>query len=337
MNTFLVYYDFKNTMGNHAGMAYLANFLKLNVTNLKLIKNPNQEFKFGGFLSKIYAIYLGIYLALKVKKHDKIFFFEYLTKDIAYQDLTLFILRKLNIKNQIYVLVHLSGNNLLELYGYKSTIKEKLLLADKIFTLGSSLTKFIDELDIKKDVVTTFHYVDTNFYKPSDFKIEPSNKFTLKVICMGSLKRNFDDLKKVIEKCKHIEFHLCLGRMNKKTLLGNLNNVKKYDYLSEIELLKLMQSCNCSLSILHDTVGSNVITSSFSTGLVQIVSDVGSIRDYCTTKDSFLCNTITDYVAALNTLASNKEILNSMRGYSIKRAENLSKEKFLNEFKSFIQ
>ena len=35
------------------------------------------------------------------------------------------------------------------------------------------------------------------------------------------------------------------------------------------------------LNVMKDTIGSNVICTSMATGLSMVVSDVGSIRDYC--------------------------------------------------------
>ena len=88
-----------------------------------------------------------------------------------------------------------------------------------------------------------------------------------------------------------------------------MKNVTLYGFLDEKDLLALMQKCQVSLSILHDTVGSNVITTSMACGLVNVVSDVGSMRDYCDESCAILCDTQEDFIKALDQLSKNKNNL----------------------------
>lgn len=48
-----------------------------------------------------------------------------------------------------------------------------------------------------------------------------------------------------------------------------------------------MAKADLSLNVMEDTVGSNVITTSMAMGLGLIVTDVGSIRDYCDESNAF--------------------------------------------------
>jgi hypothetical protein len=98
-----------------------------------------------------------------------------------------------------------------------------------------------------------------------------------------------------------------------------------------------MQSCDVSLSVMEDTVGSNVITTGLATGLVQVVSDVGSIRDYCDEENSFFCNQIYDFVHSLHTLANDRQQLERMKKQAVLKAQQFSIEKFQEEFEKFIK
>ncbi|RZK02120.1 MAG: glycosyltransferase family 1 protein, partial [Flavobacterium sp.] len=283
---FIVYYDFSITSGNHAGMTHLVKLVSKQVQEVRPIKSISHNFRGGTLVAVIYACCLAVYFRFILKRGDKVIFFEYLTKGIAHQSLTAYLMRKLGITSPILALIHLSGDHLLELYGSKEKLIEKLKPIDKAVVFGSSLAKFIKSIGFEKEIVTTFHYADTDFYKPA---ANSKSQCELNVICMGGLKRNFRSLRRIIEAVPEIKFHVLMGKSELKPIFGDLKNVALYSYMSENDMFRLMKGCDASLSVLEDTIGSNVITSSMATGLIQIVSDVGSIRDYCSNDDSFLC------------------------------------------------
>jgi glycosyltransferase involved in cell wall biosynthesis len=330
---YIVYYDYKNTKGNHAGMAYLAKYLDQNIDEVRLIKNIPQEYKLGKYIAWGYAIFLGLYLALVLKKGDKVIFLEYLTKKLGHQVVTAKLLRFFGLKNKFYALVHYAGKHLLEVYGNSKNILTGLNPIDEIFVFGSSLKDFFESIGVHNKVVTTFHYVDTEFYCP---KVLRKTVEKINVLSIGNLKRDFPELKQIISQCSDLDFHICMGRKNIGHFFQGVKNVILYQYLSEIELLQLMQKCDVSISVLEDTIGSNAITTAMAVGLVQVVSDVGSIRDYCTTDNSFFCKSTNDFVMALNSLNHNKEVINKMSRNAMLNAHKFSKETFLSEFKNFI-
>ncbi len=157
------------------------------------------------------------------------------------------------------------------------------------------------------------------------------------MICMGSLKRNHDLLKDVITHCPFADFNICMGGKEYSYLFEETDNVNMHGYLPEDELLALMQQSDVSLSALYDTVGSNVIVTSMATGLVNVVSDVGSIRDYCSENDSFLCNDKKAFISALQKLNDNKNLLKELSANSIEKTRNLDLEKFLKVFPGLIE
>jgi glycosyltransferase involved in cell wall biosynthesis len=332
--TIIVYYDFAVTSGNHAGMAHLAKLISEELPQVEVIRSVPHHYKLGRYVGRVYAVLLAFYFSIVLKKDDKVFFFEYLTKGTAYQTLTAQYMRSFGIKSNIYVLIHLSPQHLLELYPGVEFIRDKLALTNKIFVFGSSLSKFLKSLDVQKEVITTFHYVDTRYYKPGRKRTVRGDK--LNVICIGSLKRNFLFLRDIVAQLPQINFHILMGKKNIKTLFEDMANVKLYSFLEEEEMLELMQSCDISLSVLDDTVGSNVITTSMAVGLIQVVSDVGSIRDYCNESDSFICKQVEDYTNAIQILDQDDELLEQMKTLTLQKAATISHEAFIKQFKEFI-
>ena len=330
---FIVYYEFNSTSGNHAGMAHLVKMIKRDLPEVRLIKSMPHYFKLGKYIARIYAVLLAFYFLLVLKKNDKVFFFEYLTKGTAFQALTSMLMRALGITSPIYALIHLSGQHLLELYHNKKYLKESLISVDKVFVFGSSLSPFLRSLGFQKEIITTFHYVDTDYYKALENK-----KYSrrLQVICIGGLKRNFPLLKNIVSYMPEITFHILMGKMNLMPLFKEVENVQLHAYLSEAKMLHLMQICDISLSVIEDTIGSNVITTSMAVGLVQVVSDVGSIRDYCDESNSFLCREAQDYVAAINMLDKDRTLLKKMKEKTLQRAATISHKAFIHQFKELV-
>ena len=57
-----------------------------------------------------------------------------------------------------------------------------------------------------------------------------------------------------------------------------------------------MNDSDISLNVMKDTIGSNVICTSMATGLAMVVSDVGSIRDYCDETNACFCSSPDDFI-----------------------------------------
>ena len=251
----------------------------------------------------IHAVLIFCYLFVTLKPGDKVFFMEYLTFGVAFQDRIAKWLKSAGKSNKLIGLVHLAGSHLLDLYGDEQIISHKLSWLDKIVVFGSSLATFIQERGFNKEIAVCRHYVDATFYQPQ--KVNNANE-RLQVIIVGRLKRNFQQLTEIITKtADDVVFHLCLGAEALPENLKQQANIISYGFLGEEELLRLMQTCDAHLAVLEDTVGSNAITSAMAVGLVQVVSDVGSIRDYCDESNSIFCTNVKDFTEALSFLSQN--------------------------------
>lgn len=186
---YIVYFDWPSTSGNHAGMSYYAKSIKIFAEkNIILIKNI--PFKGRKILCIFHTLLISFYLTIRLRKDDKIIFTEYLGKDCGYQDIIAFIISVLRNSICRYGIIHLNGNHLREIFKNDIEIIQKTNYLNKIIVFGSSLNIFLKNIGVQKEIITTYYYVDNIFYKPN-IQSYYSNK-NLKVIVMGSLKRNFN-------------------------------------------------------------------------------------------------------------------------------------------------
>lgn len=331
-NVYLVYFEWSNTKDNHAGMSYLASKLESDYENVKLIKMISGKSKWKKASNLLYIGVVALFLKLKTKDGDKIFLMEYLARS-CFQDKLAKILRVLNTKGRIVGLVHLAGSHLIEIYHSTGVIKPKMDLLDECMVLGSSLAKFLKEEVGFSKVSTTFHYVDTDYYKP---KGADRAEGPVRVLCLGNIKRDFYALRDLVKSLPNTNFDICQGVMNLHSYFDDCKNVNLHGFVSESELLTLMQNNDICLSIMKDTVGSNVITTSLVTGLILVVSDVGSIRDYCTEDCSFICNDFTEYKQSIQFLSENPDKLSDYKQKAVERGLMFSYNNFKKEFEKIF-
>jgi glycosyltransferase involved in cell wall biosynthesis len=331
---FIIYFTWPNTARNHAGMVYLVKKLKKKYPiQIHLLEIPSGINKWQKKVQRFYFYFIVYRLKYKLKKNDKVLFMEYLGNRSGNQTGIAIKLRQLGVKNEFTGLVHLPEKSLIEIYGGKDYIIKAANHVDKILTFGSSLSSFFSKLGFKDKTITTFHYVETDYYKPGGSN-QSNDK--LNVIHIGSLKRNFHRLKEVIIQCPGIQFHVCQGNNDLRELFKAFSNVNLYGFMEEKDLLQLMQQCDVSLSILDDTVGSNVITTSLACGLINVVSDMGSIRDYCSENNSLLCQSNKDFIEALNQLKNDPHRLRTLSQQAVKRAEELNLHRFESTFEKIF-
>ena len=89
-----------------------------------------------------------------------------------------------------------------------------------------------------------------------------------------------------------------------------------------------MQNSDVNLSVMEDTIGSNVITTALATGMILVVSDVGSIRDYCTDKESYLCRNEQDFIDSINYLVNHLDEIPEKRKKSYERSKLFTYDRF---------
>lgn len=330
---YLVCYDWLNTRGNHAGMSHLCDMLVAYYPNeIKVVKDyelrATHYFTYNCINRKIdyyrkakqnrkFTLHFHKMLR-QLKDGDVVLLMEYICPSVD-QTLLAKQIKERNFNVKVVGLAHLTPSKLKELNIGTKEVLECVGCVDFIMTLGHSLSDWIVEQGIdKRKVITAFHYVDFEYYH----RITPVTTDGVKVICMGNLQRNFAILEEIIRKCPSVEFTICSGILN-LSRFEIYKNVRLLGYINEEQLRSEMESANVSLNVMDDTVGSNVITTSMAMGLAMVVSDVGSIRDYCDDTNAFFCRDIDDYVKALQSLNIQK-----MSESSIKKAQSLSVIRF---------
>lgn len=327
MKVYTVVAVWGNTKHNHAGMYYLACKLK-EAIGKKMIVVPTPT-KGSRFLFPIYRAYnylIGLWLTLRVNKHDKVFLMEYMLSETEQSD----IARILHSKCEVSGIAHLVPNRLDKEYTTPQLLKRANYL-DKLYVLGSSLKQYFVRKGVSSDkVITTYHYVDTSYYKPLDSHGE---NHPVTAICIGNMERDYDTLLRIVEGCPTVHFVICKGNAQFPDRFNELPNVTLYGFMPEDKLLELMQNSSLSLNVMKDTIGSNVITTSLACGLPVIASKVGSIADYVSDGvDGFLFNSTEQCIAAINRLSSDPASLNTMHANALIKAESISLQKFIQWF-----
>lgn len=343
---YLIVQDWQSTHGNHAGMKHMCDLLVAKYPDeyKVFVKECSRTWKsprtfmekicwrlYGKYakehyLKKTYPLeYLELCSPMfsNLKAGDEVFLLEYLLPWASQYELACYI-RENYPKVKIYALSHLTGK-----YFDEMTAKEPDLIqkwakpVDKLLTLGSSLSSYFEKAGVSKEKISTgFHYVDSDFYQKQD-TIEVHTP--LRVIMMGALQRDYGMLAEIVKCCPEVHWTICRGRNNVDDLFPKTPNVVLKGFLEEDELRHQMDIADVSLNIMEDTVGSNVITTSMSMGLAMIVSDVGSIRDYCDKTNACFASLSKDsFIEIIQTLSGNAEKVSNMKIASLKKAKALN-------------
>lgn len=338
---YLIVQDWLSTSGNHTGMVHMCNLLvkKYPLEYTVLVKNVPKRFSSTNnfFLRKLVGLQVKFYKHImfpyeyedlckdmfsKLQCGDKVFLLEYMFPFVPQLYLAKYLKRKYpNIK--IYGLCHLSPTFFKKKNIYPTLIRKWPRYVDKILTFGSSLTKYFENNGLDKIQISTgLHYVDNNYYH-IDLLKDCSN-CQLKAIVMGSMQRNFELLIDMVRQTPYISWVICQGRQKMDAMFDGLQNVEIKGFLEEDELRDLMSNADVSVNIMADTIGSNVITTSLAMGNAMVVSNVGSIRDYCDESNCIFCNnTVEDFVNAMNMLEKNRDKVMDMKRASLLKSQTL--------------
>ena len=336
---YLISQEWLNTRDNHCGMKYLAQKLELlypstytsvNIENLydMYVKSSN---KYISKLQKIFSYWkmrqlykrTAQILSSNMKDDDVVFFLEYLERDIP-QDVAMRVLKKKNSQVKRWIMIHLVPHEIERQWSHIE-VQDKLSEVDKVFTLGESLSDYLQSYVKDKNVVfTSFHYVDEYY-----FNSPRTAKNSLEVLAIGNQMRNIELLRKLVKNNPNIHFTICQGVCDFSLLFDDCKNVKLIPFVKESQLKEIMINADVSLNVMKDTIGSNVIVTSLAMSLAMIVSDVGSIRNYCDSSCALFCNNdVSDFTKKLEILDKDRDLLNRLKEGASKKAQNFRIEKF---------
>ena len=342
---YLIVQDWQSTHGNHAGMKHMCDLLvakypdeyKMFVKECpRTWKSPRTFMEkicwrlYGKYAKEHYLkkTYQREYLKLcipmfsKLKDGDEVFLLEYMLPWASQYELACYIRKEYpNVK--IYALSHLTCKYFDEMTASEPDLVQKWAKpVDKLLTLGSSLSSYFEKAGVSKEKISTgFHYVDSDYYQ----KQQPmKSNSPLKVIMMGALQRDYGMLAEVVKQCPDVHWIICRGRKNVDDLFPKTPNVELKGFLEEDELRHQMDIADVSLNVMEDTVGSNVITTSMAMGLAMVVSDVGSIRDYCNDENALFCqNNVEQFVRSIKKLQNNLQLVLRMKKASLENSKRL--------------
>lgn len=338
---YLICQDWINTSNNHAGMKHMCQLLQQYYPDeYRLIVFPDLLFgiNFQSFYQKLYGVFMQrIIIPYKYKKiarrlrpslnpNDKVYLLEYCT--LTYEQYSFAKYLKTNVPDvSIFGLVHIIPQSIEQNFD-DNKLSQWFSVVDYVCTLGSSLSEYlvnVRHIEVNK-VKTLFHYVDLDYYKPFEKSRFLIDRATVRIIVMGNQKRNFNLLKQIVDKCPTVTFVICQGVLNLNEFFSENFNVELKGFMDEPDLLKLMQESDISLNVMDDTIGSNVITTSMAAGLAMIVSDVGSIRDYCGSDGAMYCNNddIDTFSSAIIELIENRAKLDFLKQKSLEYSKKLS-------------
>lgn len=341
---YLVVQDWDNTHGNHAGMVHMCHLLcnKYPEKYTIIVKECTKpvSVKRAGLLGRLLD-WIDRQRSIKRFNKEYIEQFDRITGEL-YPDDEVFLLEyNLPMANQnhlakyiknkapnvnIYALTHLTPTWFLQHKWSETIIHQWDKVIDKHLTLGTSLTDYLREIGIEDSKISTgFHYVDNDYYVKDGLTLNRP----LTVISIGALQRDFSMLSEIVHRCNNVNWIICKGRKNIDELFRGLENVMLVGYVEEDELKNYMGLADISMNVLEDTVGSNVITTSMAMGLGLVVSDVGSIHDYCDTSNAIFCdNKVDSFVDAIHSLEimPDNQIMELKRS-SIRKAKLLSIDK----------
>lgn len=333
---YLIVQDWDNTHGNHAGMVHMCKLLcekypdkyrmfvneapKPNrASGNGLVHRIRQHFERLAERKKNAKEYIKLCTPMfaMLKEGDEVFLLEYNWPQTSQYELACYIKNCFN-GVKLYALSHLTPTYFNKLKDSKKYILEWDKPIDKQLTLGTSLTSFFKEIGISEGKISTgFHYVDGHYYNNV---VEYVNN-PITVITIGALQRDFQLLADVVKGNPEVNWIICKGRKNIDGLFTKLDNVTLVGYVQEDDLKRYMSISDISLNILEDTVGSNVITTSMAMGLGIVVSDVGSIHDYCDDTNAVFClNTAESFSNAIRNLSHNKGKVLAMRQSSYEKS-----------------
>lgn len=312
-------------------MVHLCKKIKeLSPSDVEVVVVPLIRLKKGSkYIQNILYFFWAIKFLFRLKRKDKVFLMEYMMPTHN-QYIMAKLFRLLNKEVSIYGLAHLVPKDFDIFFSAKKRLLKWVEPIDKLITFGTSLSDyFLDRGVSNNRIFTSFHYVDTSYYFNKQ-ELLIKDRELLKVIIIGNMKRDYDSLYRIVVSNQNLRFILCKGKENIDYFFSGLSNVTLVGYVPEDELRELMREADISLNVLYDTVGSNAIVASMAMGLAILTSDVGSIRDYCSSQNAIFCdnNDLNTFTYALQYLSDDREKLLEMKKASLSYAQNLSVEKF---------
>ena len=333
--TLILYHRWPNLAGNHAGMAYfMRQYQRAVGRGVRMLHTAPGYGRWPARLRRVWIMSLAAWLRWRLGRQDGVLFLEYLGgRQCGDHREVALALQRAGSGPRRLGLVNLPISHMRGLYS-EDYIREGLAALDEIVVMGSALQRDLQQIVPDTPVRRIPHFVDTEFYSPGP---EPCQDRPVRCIAMGFLQRDAGRLRRIVQACPAITFDVCIGnRQDLHRLFEDVPNAVRHPFLPEVELRRLMQQADMSISVLEDSVGNNVIVTSLACGLPQVLSDVGSVRDYCSEEQAVFCQTDEEFIGALTRLADSPATRGTMRAGARSRAESLSIARTIASFRALM-
>lgn len=164
----------------------------------------------------------------------------------------------------------------------------RLQRVNAVIVVGSNQVDYFARWVPREKILLIPHGVDTEYYRPMDDRIRNN-----KILFVGTHLRDFDLLKKTIERIEKITTNLSFTIVTFKENWNIFQGLKKIELLTEVkegQLLQYYQSHAMLFLPLVDGTANNTLLEAGACGLPIVTSDVGAVRDYFDDESAILLN-----------------------------------------------
>lgn len=152
---------------------------------------------------------------------------------------------------------------------------------DAVIIVGNNQREFFERLLPSDCIYFVPHHVDTEFFSPAPSRTHV--EANARVICVGSLFRDFDLLEDLVRRIgivrPGVRFDLVIPK-SMHARFSLLQNAACHAGISDQQLRDLYRKADLGIMPMSDCTANNGILEMMSSGLPIIASEVGAIRDY---------------------------------------------------------
>jgi len=185
-------------------------------------------------------------------------------------------------KNKLFVTYHFPPMKYSQYFAKPPNLKR----VNAIIVVGSNQADYFTRWIPKEKILFIPHGIDTEYYTPGENGIRNN-----RILFVGTHLRDFDVLKRVIERIEKLSsnlfFTIVTFKENWKIFQG-LRKIELVDDVTEEQLLRYYQSHALLFLPLVDGTANNTLLEGAACGVPIITSDVGAVRDYLDDKSAII-------------------------------------------------
>lgn len=185
-------------------------------------------------------------------------------------------------KSKLFVTFHFPPRK----YGQYFAKPPNLKRVNAVIVVGCNQIDYFSRWVPKEKILFIPHGIDTEYYVPVE-----NEKRGHRILFVGTHLRNFDVLRRVIERIEKLSidlfFTIVTSKENWKMFQG-LKNIGLLSEVTEAQLLQYYQSHALLFLPLVDGTANNTLLEAAACGLPIMTTDVGAVRDYLDDESAIL-------------------------------------------------